>query len=109
MAIRSPSAPHPTAPDALRTLVTSWRRSLAARRISPRTIATYATSVDQLAAFLADRAMPTAVGGIRREHVESFVADLLTRKPPRLPEAPPPVLRDPELRKLLGACARDES
>jgi site-specific recombinase XerD len=143
MAIRSPSAPHPTAPDALGTLVTSWRRSLAARRISPRTIATYAVSVEQLAAFLAGQGMPTAVAGIRREHVEAFVADLLSRKapatahnrfrgcqaffvwaleegevktspmvhmkPPRLPEAPPPVLRDPELRKLLDACSRDKS
>jgi hypothetical protein len=36
-----PSAPHSTAPDALRTLATSWRRSVAARRVSPATIATY--------------------------------------------------------------------
>jgi site-specific recombinase XerD len=30
-------------------------------------------------------------------------------KPPRLPEAPPPVLRDSELKALLDACARDHS
>jgi site-specific recombinase XerD len=30
-------------------------------------------------------------------------------KPPRLPEAPVPVLRDPELRRLVAACARDRS
>lgn len=30
-------------------------------------------------------------------------------KPPRLPEAPPPVLRDAELKGLLDACARDHS
>lgn len=82
MAIRSPSAPHSTAPDALATLVLSWRRSLVARRMSPRTIATYATSVEQLAAFLADRGMPATVGGIRREHVEAFMADLLARRAP---------------------------
>ncbi len=35
MAIRSPSAPHSTAPDALANLTTSWRRSLSPRRISP--------------------------------------------------------------------------
>lgn len=28
-------------------------------------------------------------------------------KPPRLPETPPPVLREPELRALLAACQRD--
>jgi len=30
-------------------------------------------------------------------------------KPPRLPEAPPPVLRDPELRRLLEVCERDKT
>src|SRR4029078_6756133 len=30
-------------------------------------------------------------------------------KPPRLPEAPPPVLRDAELRRLLDVCAKDRS
>lgn len=137
------SAVHSTAPDALVALATSWRRSLAARRVSPATIDTYGTAVAQLAAFLHDHGMPENVGAIRREHVEAFVLDVLQRrapatahnrfrgcqaffrwcldegevrvspmermKPPRLPEAPVPVLRDPELRKLLAACARDRS
>ena len=30
-------------------------------------------------------------------------------KPPRLPEVPPPVLREPELRAILSACERDKS
>ncbi|MGD0861780.1 MAG: tyrosine-type recombinase/integrase [Candidatus Limnocylindrales bacterium] len=30
-------------------------------------------------------------------------------KPPKLPEAPPPVLRDPELRRLLAACEKDRT
>jgi site-specific recombinase XerD len=30
-------------------------------------------------------------------------------KPPRLPETPPPVLRDAELRAVLAACERDKS
>lgn len=30
-------------------------------------------------------------------------------KPPRLPEEAPPVLREPELRAILAACARDRS
>src|SRR3990172_8603085 len=135
MQISPISAAHPSSLDELATLSPSWRRSLAARRISPRTIATYTTSVAQLADYLARAGMPTSVGTIRREHVEAFIADLLERrapatahnrfrglqaffawvleegeiktspmehmKPPRLPEAPPPVLRDVEPRKLL--------
>ena len=76
------SAPHSTAPDDLLTLAASWRRSLAARRSSPRTIATYTTAVEQLAAFLAAACMPTRVANVRREHVEAWVTDLLARLAP---------------------------
>jgi site-specific recombinase XerD len=134
---------HSTAPDDIAALIASWRRSLAARRVSPATIDTYGTAAEQLGAFLHDHGMPEAVGTIKREHVEAFILDVLQRrapatahnrfrgcqaffrwcldegevrtspmermKPPRLPEAPVPVLRDPELRKLLAACARDRS
>lgn len=136
---------HPTTapPDELSALLPSWRRSLAARRTSPRTITTYTTAVEQLAHFLAGRGMPGRVGAIRREHVEEFVTDLLERRapatahnrfrgcqaffrwaaeegetrespmarmrPPRLPEAPPPILRDAEIAALLDACRRDRS
>ncbi len=143
MPVKPAMSMHSTATDELGALVASWRRSLAARRLSPRTIATYATSVDQLAAFLAAAGMPTAVASIRREHVEAFVSDLLARrspgtahnryrgvqaffvwcveegevrespmvhmKPPKLPEAPPPVLRDADLRAILAACERDRT
>jgi site-specific recombinase XerD len=137
------SAAHSTAPDDLLTLAASWRRSLAARRSSPRTIATYTTAVEQLAAFLAAAGMPTRVANVRREHVEAWVTDLLARrapstahnrfrgaqaffgwaleegeirespmarmKPPKLPETPPPVLREPELRAILAGCERDKT
>lgn len=87
--------------------------------------------------------MPSAPDAIRREHVESFITELLERwkpatahnryralnsffrwlvdegelrespmarmKPPRLPEAPPPVLQEPELRRILQACERDKT
>jgi site-specific recombinase XerD len=130
-------------PGEIGSLVASWRRSLAARRVSPATIATYSSAALLLAEFLVDRGMPTNVGGIRREHVEAFITDLLDRrapatahnryrgvqafmtwlveegelktspmarmKPPRLPEAPVPVLRELELRKLLEAAGRDRA
>lgn len=77
-----PSGAQSTTTDGLTALLPSWKRSLAARRISPRTIATYTISVEQLADYLAEHGMPTAVAGIRREHVEAFLEDLLTRKAP---------------------------
>jgi site-specific recombinase XerD len=134
---------HDTAPDALPALVTSWRRSLAARRASPATIDTYSTAVAQLTDYLVAHGMPDRAATIRREHVEAFVTHLLEHKapatahnryrgcqaffswlveegeiraspmdrmkPPKLPEAPPPVLRDAELRRLLAACERDRT
>ncbi len=137
------STGHSTAPDEVATLTASWRRSLAARRASPRTITTYITAVEQLAAYLAAAGMPTRVSTVRREHVEAWVTDLLARrapttahnrfrgcqaffnwaveegeirespmarmKPPRLPEAPPPVLREAELRAILAGCERDKT
>lgn len=135
------TAPSPTAE--LDELIASWRRHLRAQRASPATIATYATAARQLATFLAAQGMPTTAAGIRREHVEAWITDLLERwkpntahnryrgvhaffrwlvdegeirdspmdrmKPPRLPEAPPPVLRADELRAIIGACERDRS
>jgi len=132
-----------TSPDDVRTLVASWRRSLAARRTSPATIATYGSAVERMADYLEAAGMPTRVAAIRREHVEAFISDLLTRRapatahnryrgcqaffswvleegevrespmvhmrPPRLPETPPPVLRDDQLRKVLEVCARDKT
>ena len=137
------SATEDSTAGGIAALLPSWRRSLAARRVSPRTIATYRTSAEQLAAHLAARGMPAAVASVRREHVESFIEDLLATKapatahnrfrgcqaffawcleegeirespmarmrPPRLQEAPPPVLRERELRAILAACDRDRS
>ena len=71
-----------TSPDDVRALLTSWRRSLAARRSSPATIATYTSAVERMAEYLDGQGMPTRVSVIRREHVEAFIADLLTRRAP---------------------------
>ncbi len=85
--------------------------------------------------FLRNRRMPTAISSIKREHVESFITDLLERfkpatasnrhrarkisfawaaeegelraspmeriKPPTVPEDPPNVLTEAELKRLL--------
>jgi hypothetical protein len=70
----SPAAPVESikSPDEITTLVGSWRRSLAARRASPATIATYTSAVELLASFLVSKGMPATIGGVRREHVEAF-------------------------------------
>jgi site-specific recombinase XerD len=54
-----------------------WLRHLAAKNLSPHTVESYRTAVELLRDFLADRGMPLAVGKIKREHVEAFVAHLL--------------------------------
>jgi hypothetical protein len=46
------------------------------------TIASYGTSVAQLAAFLAAAGMPTSPTSIAREHVGAFMTDLLARWKP---------------------------
>jgi site-specific recombinase XerD len=60
----------------------SFRRGLRAKNASDRTVQTYCESVSQLAAFLAAKGMPTTLDGIRREHVEAFIEDLLARFKP---------------------------
>ncbi len=65
-----------TAPDDLAELVTSWERSLRAANRSANTREQYATSARQLVTFLAEHGMPTGAGGVRREHVEAYLADL---------------------------------
>ncbi len=122
----------------IEALTTSFRRHLRAGNLSPRTITTYTEACEGFARFLASRGMPTKVAGIRREHVEAYIEELLARwkpatannryralqqffrflveegeigespmarmRPPKVPESPPPVLSDDELRALLAAC-----
>lgn len=53
-----------------------FRKHLIAERKSPRTVESYGESVEQLARYLEAQGMPLAASGIRREHIESFLADL---------------------------------
>jgi site-specific recombinase XerC len=66
----------------LSVLLPSWRLHLEAGNLSPRTIRAYTDDGALLAAFLADKGMPTAVASIRREHVEAFIAAELDRTAP---------------------------
>jgi site-specific recombinase XerD len=65
------------APDSLSSLAESWRRSLLAANKSPRTVKTYLEATRLLDDYLRRQGMPTAVGAVRREHVEAFLSGLL--------------------------------
>lgn len=62
--------------------VALWIRHLRAANLSPATITSYSQSVARLVEYLEGRGMPRDVAGIRREHVEAFLEDLLERQSP---------------------------
>jgi site-specific recombinase XerD len=70
-----------TASD-IEPMLVSWRRHLRAKHRSPRTIQSYEEAVGQFAAFLAERGMPQQVASIAREHVETWIEDLLAHRAP---------------------------
>ena len=56
-----------------------FERHLQAENKSGRTIRSYGDAVRQLHAFLAGQGMPTTLEHVGREHIESFIVDLLDR------------------------------
>lgn len=64
--------------ETLSELVRSFKRHLEAENKAPRTVQTYLESLAALESFLIAHRLPTEVGSIRREHLEAFIADLLT-------------------------------
>jgi len=120
--------------------IPSFKRHLRSLHRSDKTVETYVESVDRLIEFLSGQGMPLDIENIRREHVESFMVDLLERfrpstavnryhglqaffkwavdddylrespmqrmKPPSVPDAPPPVLDETQLKKLIGVCEK---
>jgi site-specific recombinase XerD len=134
--VKTPTTTAPTID--IPALLPSFQRSLKAANRSPRTVQSYTEAAEQLADFLVRSGMPSAVGSIRREHVEAFIVHLQSRfrtttvavrfrslqqlfkwlaeegeiesspmarmHVPAVDEAPPAVLTDVELKKLLKAC-----
>jgi site-specific recombinase XerD len=72
-------APPDAALDDLRILLPDWRTHLKARNVAPSTIKSYEACAHNLLAFLSAAGMPTTAGGVHREHVEAFLADLTDR------------------------------
>lgn len=67
----------------LASMERSFQRSLAALNRTERTRQTYRAALRALGHFLDAQGMPVEVAAIRREHVEAFMADLLTRRTPK--------------------------
>lgn len=65
------------APDDLGVLLPDWSRHLRAMNRAPSTIASYGSVGTHFLAYLSAKGMPTAVGSIRREHVEAYIADMV--------------------------------
>ena len=121
----------------------SFALHLRAENLAARTQKTYIEAVTRFGQFLADKGMPQDVANITREHVESFIADVLERwkpataanryrslqqffrwleeegeltngnpmakmRPPRVPEEPPDVLREDDLKALLATCDKGQ-
>lgn len=61
----------------LEALVPSWRLSLQAENKSSATVASYTYATTQFSAYLRATGMPTDVTHITREHVESFLRELI--------------------------------
>ena len=53
----------------------SFQRSLPAQNKSPKTVKTYLEALRPFQAFVVELGMPQAVTSLRRDHVESFIAD----------------------------------
>jgi site-specific recombinase XerD len=134
-----PSTRPPIATGDVRALARSFMRSLRAQKKSQRTVETYGEALRQFGDHLVERGMPTLVDKMTREHVESFIEELLSRwkpatasnryralaaffkwaiaegeisgaspmahmTPPKIPENPPPILSEDDVRSLIKAC-----
>jgi site-specific recombinase XerD len=70
------------APGSLAILVSSWKLSLRAGGKSKKTVDGYLEAAHQLVAFLGAHGMPPEARNIRREHVESYIVDLMETRAP---------------------------
>jgi site-specific recombinase XerD len=73
------TAPADAGFDDIRTLVPDHARHLKAKNLAPSTIKSYRTVMANLTAYLLAQGMPTTVSAVTREHLESFLGDMLDR------------------------------
>jgi site-specific recombinase XerD len=60
----------------------SFERALRASNRAERTVILYIGTIGRFSEFLTERGMPTAADAIAREHVESYIADLVDTRAP---------------------------
>ena len=75
---------HHTAPPDLDTLLTSWRRHLAAQQMSPATLATYSEGSPFVEA---DRDTASDTRGIRISHISTIAVTIPAKAAPTPPTA----------------------
>jgi len=63
-------------------LLDQFRRALRAKNMATRTVETYLNATEGFGRFLRERGMPTTPGHLRREHVEAYIEELLSRVKP---------------------------
>ncbi|HEX6595824.1 MAG TPA: site-specific integrase, partial [Acidimicrobiales bacterium] len=63
----------------MQALISSWALSLRAANRSEHTQSQYRASVEQFARYLAEHGLSTDLRAVRREHVETYLADLGSR------------------------------
>lgn len=61
----------------LGSLIASWELHLRAAKLSPRTIRSYGDGARAFLRFARERGMPTEADAITREHVETYIVDVL--------------------------------
>jgi site-specific recombinase XerD len=69
-------------PDDLEQLLPDWSRHLRAANLSPGTIDSYSRVGRDLLAHLQRNGMPTAAGAVTREHLETYLGQMLDRVAP---------------------------
>lgn len=68
--------------DRLAGLLDDWRTHLRAKQRRPETIKSYLSVARAFCAYLDEKGMPAAASGVKREHVEAYLADLGDRTSP---------------------------
>ena len=81
-AVSAPNISSPAAEGDIVSNSSSFARHLRAENLSPKTVRTYLEAVTQLDAFLGSNGMPRLLANVRREHVEGFIEDQISRHSP---------------------------
>ncbi|MGH8776303.1 MAG: tyrosine-type recombinase/integrase [Jiangellaceae bacterium] len=68
--------------DRLAGLLDDWRTHLRAKQRRPETIKSYLGVARTFCAYLDGKGMPATAAGVKREHVEAYLADLVDRTSP---------------------------